>query len=90
LREDHEKAKQFARALSEMKNIRIDADKVQTNILIFKLKNLTAKTFLEKLKKENILMSAVGKYKIRVVTHMDVNFADIYRAIEKVKMLTKS
>ncbi len=90
LREDHEKARQFARALSEMKNIVIDEESVQTNILIFKLKNLTAKRFLEKLREFNILMGSTGKYEIRAVTHMDVSFSDVYNAIEKIKAITKS
>ena len=90
LREDHEKARQFSRALNEMKNVSIDADNVQTNILIFKIKNMTAQTFLGKLRKANILMGATGKYEVRAVTHMDVSFSDIYNAIEKIKEITKS
>jgi threonine aldolase len=45
---------------------------VETNILIFALREgLNEKVFIEKLKEKNILISALGQGKLRIVTHLD-------------------
>ena len=54
----------------------IDPDTVETNIVIFQLTGkLTADELVARLKKRNILVSAVGKDMIRLVTHLDVDRA---------------
>jgi threonine aldolase len=45
---------------------------VETNIVIFALKpNLDQDKFIAKLKERNILISSLGKGKLRIVTHLD-------------------
>ena len=45
---------------------------VETNIIIFSLKNQYDEvTFVEKLKNKNILIMSLGKGKLRMVTHRD-------------------
>lgn len=85
LSEDHEKAKQLARGLSEIKNIEVDLEKVQTNIIMFKLKKKKLNVFLNEIEEQGLLMIPGGTDKVRAVTHMDVSFADIYKALEIIK-----
>jgi threonine aldolase len=83
LHEDHANARLLAEALSHMQSVEIDADKVQTNIVIFKLKgSLTAAALVARLKAHGILCSALGPDTIRLVTHMDVNRAACVAAAE--------
>ena len=82
LKEDHQKAKLLGEALNELKNIEIDINDVQTNILIFKPLNISAENSIVKCKEKGLLIS-VGKVdSIRAVTHLDVSFEDVNKAIK--------
>ena len=79
---DHENAKRLAEGAANIKGISIDAEKVQTNIVIFDVSE-TGKTSAEicgKLKEENILASPFGKA-IRMVTHYDVSREDVDKTL---------
>lgn len=85
---DHENAKRLAEGVANIKGISIDAEQVQTNIVIFDV-SATGKTSAEicaALKEENILASPFGSA-IRMVTHYDVSREDIeitLKALEKI------
>lgn len=80
LKEDHEKAKLLAYNLSQIKNISIDLELVETNIVMFSLKNISVENFIAKCK-ENGLLLGTGKVGIiRAVTHMDVSKDEINNA----------
>jgi threonine aldolase len=82
LEEDHRKAKILADALANMKNIDIDITAVQTNILIFKPKNITVEEALINCKEKGLLLS-VGKIdSLRAITHLDVSFSNIEKTIK--------
>ncbi len=75
---DHENAKRLAEGAANIKGISIDAERVQTNIVIFDVTE-TGKTSADvctQLKENNILASPFGKA-IRMVTHCDVSRDDI-------------
>jgi threonine aldolase len=79
---DHENAKRLAEGVANIKGISIDAEKVQTNIVIFDVSG-TGKTSAEicdKLKEHNILAIPFGKA-IRMVTHYDVSREDIEKTL---------
>lgn len=80
LSEDHENAKLLALRLAEMKNIHLNPDDVQTNIILFEPLNKTVPEALEICKKRGVLLSAGNKTKLRAVTHMDVTKSDIEKA----------
>lgn len=90
LNEDHEKAKQLGRGLNEIKGIEVDLNSVQTNIIMFKVKKKKVNALLNKLGEKGVLMIPGGADKIRAVTHMDVSFADIYKALEIIDAEMKS
>lgn len=70
LKEDHNKAKQIAELLQKQSYVK-QVMPVDTNIIIFDLKDQTAAEFLQKLASRNIKAAAFGKYTIRFVTHYD-------------------
>lgn len=75
---DHENAKRLAEGVANIKGIKMDAEKVQTNIVIFDVSG-TGKTSSEicgKLKENGILAIGFGN-SIRMVTHYDVSREDI-------------
>ena len=73
LHEDHENARLLAAALSNMDGVEIELDAVETNIVVFRLTGeRSAAELVDRLKERGVLMSAVGKDTIRLVTHLDV------------------
>jgi len=71
LTEDHKKAKKLSEVLSEC-NFVINVEPVETNIVIFYLKEgVDENEFLDKMKQNNILMVSMGDGKLRMVTHLD-------------------
>jgi len=80
---DHENAKKLAEGVANLKGVSIDAEKVQTNIVLFDITR-TGKTSAEicaKLKTREILAIPFGK-EIRMVTHCDVSRADIETTLQ--------
>jgi threonine aldolase len=75
LHEDHANARLLAEALSKIESVAIDLDAVETNIVIFRLRGVSAAKVVERLKVRGILASAFGPDAIRLVTHLDVDRA---------------
>jgi threonine aldolase len=75
LAEDHANARLLAEAVAgQAKVAEIDMGAVQTNIVIFKLKNDgDAAGFTAALKEKGVLVSAIGPHAVRFVTHYDVD-----------------
>jgi len=79
---DHENAKRLAEGAANLKGVSINAERVQTNIVIFDVSE-TDKTSAEicaALKEHEILASPFGTA-IRMVTHYDVTRADIEKTL---------
>jgi threonine aldolase len=87
LKEDHQNAKRLAVSLKEFKGVSIDPRHVETNIVIFDIANagITAAQVAEAMKKEGVLIHAIGKTQIRLVTHLDVTAEDIEKALKAFK-----
>ena len=77
LKEDHEKAKSLALFISQSDNLTVDINTVETNILMFGVKNMSVEEALVKCNENGILLNQGGINTLRVVTHMDVSFEDI-------------
>ena len=89
LKEDHQNAKRLGVGLKEFKGVSIDPRHVETNIVIFDVANtrMTALQVAEMMKKESILIHAIGKTQIRLVTHLDVTAEDIEKALKAFKKI---
>jgi threonine aldolase len=74
LHEDHANARLLAEAVATCDGVEIDLPSVQTNIVLFSLKDGgDAPGVVANLKSEGILSSAIGPHAIRLVTHFDVS-----------------
>lgn len=81
LTEDHANARLLAEVIAAEPGAEIDLDAVQTNIVIFKLRdNSDAAAFCVALRHKGILASAVGPHSVRFVTHFDVDRRDCEQA----------
>jgi len=83
LDEDHRNANRLARALKEIKGVSIHPEHVETNIILFDITQtgLSAPQLAEKMKAEGVLIHAVNRNQIRLVTHLDVTHEDVEKAL---------
>src|SRR5437667_12684043 len=84
LHEDHDNARRLAEGLAELPGIRIESEKVITNIVIFDVAatGMTADGICVQLRERGVLASGFGS-SIRMVTHYDVAPADIETALRE-------
>jgi threonine aldolase len=84
LAEDHAHARMLAQALAELPQVSLNPADVETNIVIFDVAGTghTAKDIGERLEKEGVRVSAMGRTKLRAVTHLNVSRQDVERAID--------
>lgn len=85
LHDDHANARLLAEAVASHPFVEIDLDTVQTNIVIFRLRNSDgeggdAPAFCSQLKAKGVLASAIGPHAVRFVTHFDVSRQDCQKA----------
>ncbi len=80
---DHANARVLAEAVALAGNAEIDLDSVQTNIVIFRLKDGRAPEFVARLKEQGVLAGAIGTDSVRFVTHFDVD-EDACRAAARI------
>jgi len=74
LEDDHRNAKILAKGLLTIKGISVDLQRVQTNIVCFKITDSKAKAevFTSKLKENGLLALPTDKNRIRMVTHRGI------------------
>jgi threonine aldolase len=91
LDEDHQNAKFLARGLAQIPGIKIETEKVVTNILFFDVSGtgLTAPEVSQRLKAKNVLANPYDSNLIRMVTHLDVDRAGCERALGAVREAIK-
>ena len=82
LHEDHANARLLAEAVAGVDGVSIDMATVQTNIVIFTLKEGGAADFVTALKGRGVASSAIGTHQVRFVTHFDVSREDCERAAQ--------
>jgi len=82
LAEDHANAKRLAEGLAGLPGVKIDPEKVVTNIVIFDVADtgMTADDICTQLREHGVLASGFGS-SIRMVTHYDVSRANIENAL---------
>jgi threonine aldolase len=87
LAEDHENARMLARGLASIPGVKIDSERVQTNIVIFDISD-TGTTTVElstRLKEKGVLANGINAREMRMVTHKDVSSRDCLTALEIIK-----
>jgi threonine aldolase len=84
LSDDHERARRLARGLAELPGIALDADRVETNIVIFEVNaaGVTAEAFAERaLARGGVRFTVIGPTTVRAVTHLDLPPDAVERAM---------
>jgi threonine aldolase len=86
---DHVNARILAQGLARLAGIQIDPDKVQTNIVIFDVRNSGSSAFrvVEQLKKHGVLGGAIDSTRMRLVTHRDVSRSEVEEALQRIASL---
>jgi threonine aldolase len=85
LAEDHERARQLAQGLANLRGIRIDLARVQTNIVVFDVKGtgLSGEEFgARTLASHGVRFSVLGPTTVRAVTHLDIPSDGIELALQ--------
>ncbi len=87
---DHENARRLAEGAANLKGVSIEAEKVQTNIVIFDVTEAgkTSAEICAALKEDAILASPFGTA-IRMVTHYDVSREDIETTLNSLQKIIK-
>ena len=82
LAEDHANARRLAEGLSLSPKIIIDPARIETNIVIIKLRDGNAQELLNTLAQNGLGASKVDEEHIRMVTHYGIYSQDIDRALK--------
>src|SRR5215472_951065 len=90
LGEDHANARLLAEAIARCDAAEIDPTEVQTNIVIFSLReDGDAVALVRELREKRVLASAIGPHAVRLVTHYDVRREDCERAASVMERLLR-
>ena len=87
LADDHANAKRLAAGIAEAWPGSIDPAGVETNILYVDTGDRDAEETAGALKEQGVLVGPMGARRLRLVTHRDVDTADIERVIEAFRVL---
>jgi threonine aldolase len=81
--EDHRNARFLAESLSSVRGMRVDLERVQTNIVMLDVSGtgLPAAEFSARLKSRGVLINPINNRQLRLVTHSDVARSDCERAL---------
>jgi threonine aldolase len=85
LPEDHRRARTLALGLNDIPGITIDLETVQSNIVVFKVADRDQAELVATFRELGLLVSNYGARGLRMVTHHQVDDADIDRALEIVR-----
>jgi len=84
LKDDHDNAKRLARKLQQIPAVTINPQHVESNIIIFDIigHRLGPSELVAALRREHVLINAVGGTSFRAVTHLDVSTRQIDAAAD--------
>ncbi len=81
LDDDHRNARTLAEGLAELEGIDIDLSRVETNIVIFHLRQRSSQAFLARCREQGVLGGGYVSGRVRFVTHVGIGPADIARTL---------
>lgn len=89
LAEDHVAAKRFASLIADIPGVRLTFDRIDTNIVYFDVADtgLAAAETSRRLGAEGVRIGAMGPTRMRAVTHLDVNLAEVERAASALRVV---
>jgi len=87
LKDDHRRARKLADTIAGCKNLDIDLDAVETNILVFELLNEDADRAVRLLEEEGVRMVPFGPKTLRATFHFQVDDEDLKTVQETMRLL---
>jgi threonine aldolase len=89
LDDDHRNARRLAEGLDDINGMTVDLERVQTNIVIFRLTNpkVSRAEFIMRSEKQGVKLDWVGGNRFRAVTHYGIEREDIEKALEGLRHL---
>jgi threonine aldolase len=81
LAEDHRRARRLAEGLAALPGVRLDPERVETNIVIFGLDRLPAPELQRRLEERGVRCGAIEAHKVRMVLHHQVDDAGVETAV---------
>ena len=87
LKDDHANASQLATGLASIQGIRIDVERVKSNLVFFEIEAGLglAIQLAGALKEQGVLIGPMGGQRMRAVTHLDVTTANIAKTVEVIR-----
>ena len=85
LADDHANARRLGAGVAGIAGVTLDADKVETNIVIFEVAGVAAPELARRTEAAGVRLHAIAPTRLRAVTHLDVDAAGIDRAIAAVR-----
>ena len=87
LEEDHANAHLLAKGLAQIHGVKIDPERVQTNILVFDIADTgqTTAEFSTKLKQRGVLANGINAREMRMLTHKDASRSDCETALGAIR-----
>ncbi len=89
LAEDHAHAQVLARGLKEFPQLTLDLDRVQTNLVVFRLRDpaWTPAAFIGAMREQGVLIGGFGDERVRMVTRYGISRADVDTTLAAVRQV---
>jgi threonine aldolase len=85
LADDHANARRLAAGLAGIPGVSLDADAIDTNIVIFEVTGVPSAEVARRTEVSGVRLHAIAPTRLRAVTHLDVDAVGIDRAIAAVR-----
>jgi threonine aldolase len=87
LAEDHENARLLAEGIAQVPGLSVDLESVQTDIVIFEVdsQRMSAAELAQELLEDSVQVGAIGRSRIRAVTHYGIDRADVEAALSAIQ-----
>lgn len=87
--EDHRRAKHLAESLADIPGFDVNPGHIDTNIVIIDItkRGIDSEQFAERCASEGLLVTQASRWRVRFVTHLDVDDDDVEQAIKIVRKL---
>ena len=91
LAEDHQNARRLAAGLANINGLTVDADSIQTNIVIFDVDESvgTAPDFIKAMATAEVQVSYPGERAVRMVTHRHISGDDVEEALSRTSKVVR-
>jgi threonine aldolase len=89
LAEDHAHARRLAEGLADLPGLQVRPEQVETNIVMADLAHGDAEQFANRCQQQGVLFLALGRRKVRFVTHLDVDRGGIERATAVIRAVAR-